>query len=142
MQTFFGSGEEGRLRQAAFDSLPACQGLRRGSRSASQHDLFRYADVFRLREKSQCLLAAFAADAARFHAAKRDAEVAHEPAVYPNRAGGNPFGDAMGAVQVLCPDARSQAVIAVVSIADYFFFAIERRDGDDRAENFFAICPT
>jgi hypothetical protein len=58
--------------------------------------LFRDADVFRLGEEPQSFFAAFAADATGFHSAKGDAEVAHEPAVYPDRAGVNFFGDAMG----------------------------------------------
>jgi len=47
----------------------------------------------------------------------------------------------MGAGQVLGPDARCQAVIAIVGVIDHFFFVVERRDGDNRAEDFFAICP-
>jgi len=66
--------------------------------------LLRDTDVFWLGEKAQSFFAAFAADAAGFHAAERDAEVADEPAVYPNCSGVNLFGDAMSAVQVLGPD--------------------------------------
>src|ERR1700731_3546529 len=50
------------------------------------------------------------------------------------------LGHAMGAAQVLGPHTRSKAVIAIVGVADDFFFAVERSDGDDWAENFFAIC--
>ena len=103
--------------------------------------LFGDADVLRLGEETQRFFAAFAADAALLHAAKRDAQVAHEPAVYPDGAGVNFFGDAMGAAQILRPDARGKAVVDVVGVADHFFFAVERRDRDDRAENFFAIGP-
>src|SRR5207249_7484246 len=67
--------------------------------------LFRYANVLRLGEESQCFFAAFAADAACFHAAERDAQVAHQPAVYPDGASVDLFCDAMGAIQVLRPDA-------------------------------------
>ena len=45
----------------------------------------------------------------------------------------------MGAIQVLRPDARGQAVLGVVGVADHFFFVVERRDRDDRAEDFLAI---
>src|SRR5438552_11000540 len=62
------------------------------------------ADVFRLGEKPKRFFAAFAADAALFHAAERDAQVAHEPAIYPNRARIDSLGDAMGATEVLRPD--------------------------------------
>src|SRR5205823_6688003 len=47
--------------------------------------------------------------------------------------------DAMSSSQVLGPDARGQSVLSVVSVTDHFFFVIERRDRDDRAEDFFAI---
>ena len=63
------------------------------------------ADVFWLREESECFFTAFAADAAGFHAAEGDAQVAHEPAIHPHCAGVDLFGDAMGATEVLCPDA-------------------------------------
>src|SRR6266480_3643937 len=88
---------------------------------ADQHgffiSLFRYANVLRLGEESQCFLAAFAADAACLHAAERNSQVAHEPAVHPDCASMNFFGDAMCAIQVLRPNARSQAVIGVVGVA-------------------------
>src|SRR5213592_2594985 len=100
------------------------------------------ADIFRLGEKAKRFLTAFAADAALFHAAEGDAQVAHEPAVYPDGAGVNFFGDAMGAVQVLRPDARGQAVVGVVGVSDHFLFVIEGRDRDDWAENFLAVCAT
>ena len=45
----------------------------------------------------------------------------------------------MGAVQVLRPDARGQAVVGVVGVADHFLFVVERRDRNDRAEDLFAI---
>ena len=64
------------------------------------------ADVFRLGEKAQGFVAAFAADAALFHAAEGDAQVAHQPTVHPDGAGVDLFRDAMGAIQVLRPDAR------------------------------------
>ncbi len=82
---------------------------RRASTQDPQHmlesrKLFRDADVLWLGEKAQSFFAAFAADAAGFHSTERDAEVADEPAVYPNCSGVNFFGDAMSAVQVLGPD--------------------------------------
>src|SRR4029077_16444166 len=61
------------------------------------------------------------------------------PAVYPDGAGVEFFGDAVGAIQVLRPNARCQAVLGVVSVADHFFFVVERRDRDDRAEDFFTV---
>ena|SRR2546430_1769105 len=102
--------------------------------------LFCDADVFWLSEKAERFFAAFAADTALFHAAKRHPQVAQQPAVHPHRAGVNPFCDAMGASQVLCPDAGAKAVVAVVRIGDHFFFVVEWRDGNNRAENFFAVC--
>ncbi len=67
-------------------------------------ELLRDADVFWLGEKAQRLIAAFAANAALFHSAEGDAQVAHEPAVYPDGAGVDRFCDAMGPVEVLRPD--------------------------------------
>ena len=90
-------------------------------------------------KKAERFVAAFAADAALFHAAERNAQIAHEPAVYPDCSSVNFLRDPMGAIQVLRPDARGQAVFVVVGVADDFFFVVERRDGDDRAENFFAV---
>src|SRR5450759_5613940 len=74
-------------------------------------------DVLRLGEEAQGFVAAFAADAACLHAAEGDAQVAYEPAIYPDRSGMNLFRDTMGAIQVLRPDARGQAVVGVVGIA-------------------------
>ena len=45
----------------------------------------------------------------------------------------------MGTGQVLRPDARGQAVVAIVGVLNHFFFTVERRDGDKRAEDFVAI---
>src|SRR6267143_2581564 len=103
--------------------------------------LFCDADVFWLGEEAEGFFAAFAADAALLHPAERDAQIAHEPAVHPDRPGVNLLGDAMGAIQVLRPDARSQAVFIVVGVADDFFFAVERSDRDDRTEDFLAVGP-
>src|SRR5437764_15312353 len=97
------------------------------------------ADVLGLSEEAERFLTAFAADAALFHAAKGDTQVTHEPAIYPYGAGVNFFGDAMGAIQVLRPDARGQAVVGVVGVADDFFFVVECRDGDDRSEDFVPV---
>src|SRR4051794_856138 len=100
------------------------------------------ADVLRLGEKAQRFFTAFAPDAACFHATEWDAQVAHEPAIYPNRAGVNALGHAVSPVQVLRPNAGGKAVFDVVGIANYFFFVVEGRDGDDRTENFLAIGAT
>src|ERR1700731_4030037 len=59
--------------------------------------LLRDANVLRLGEEAEGFVAAFAADAALFHAAERDPKVADEPAVYPDSSGVDFFGDAMGA---------------------------------------------
>lgn len=68
--------------------------------------LFCDTDVLRLGEEAEGFFAAFAADAALFHAAEGDAQVAHEPAIYPDGAGVDLFGDAMGAAEILRPDVR------------------------------------
>jgi hypothetical protein len=54
-------------------------------------------------KKRSASIAAFATDTALFHAAKGDAQIAHEPAVHPDRSGVNLLGDAMRATQVLRP---------------------------------------
>src|ERR1051325_7749583 len=72
-------------------------------------DLFGDADVLRLRKKPEGFFAAFTADAALFHAAKGDAEIAQQPAVHPHCAGVDLFRDTMGAAEVLGPDARGEA---------------------------------
>src|SRR5260370_19931474 len=109
---------------------------------STRDQLFRDTDVFWLGEKTQRFFAAFTAAAAGFHSSERDTQVAREPAVYLNCAGVNLFGDAMGAIQVLGPDAGGETVIGVVGVADYFFFVVEWRDRDDGPENFFAISAT
>src|SRR4051794_25561323 len=103
--------------------------------------LLRDADVLWFGEEAQGFFAAFAADAALLHAAEGDAKVADEAAVYPDSAGVDFFGDAMGAAEVLSPDTGSEAVIAIVRITDHFFFAVERRDRHDWAKDFFAVRP-
>src|SRR5947207_15501146 len=100
----------------------------------------RDADIFRFGEKAKRFFAAFAANTALFHAAERNAQIAHEPAIYPDRAGVDSLGDAMGAAQVLRPDARREAVFDVIGVIDRFFFAVERRDCYDGSEDFLAIC--
>jgi len=86
-----------------------------------QDQLFRDADVLWFSEKAQSFFASFATDAALFHSAERDAQVAHQPAVHPNGPGANLFSDTMGATEVLCPNTRRQAVIAIVGVIDHFF---------------------
>ena len=103
-------------------------------------ELLRDADVFRLSEKAQSFFAAFAANATLFHAPKGDAQVAHEPAIYPDRAGIDSLGDAVGAAQVLRPDARREAVFDIIGVVDRVFFSVEGRDCYDGTENFFAVC--
>src|SRR4029077_13284630 len=99
-------------------------------------------DILGLGEESKCFLTAFAADAALFHAAEGDAQVAHEPAVHPNGASVNAFRDAMGTVQVLRPNTRCQAVLSVVSVTDHLLFIVEWRDCNNRAEDFFTVRST
>ena len=103
-------------------------------------DLFGDTHVLCFGEKSQGLFTTLPTNPALFHAAEGDAEIANEPAIHPDRAGVDSLGDAMGAAQVLRPDARREAVFDVVGVIDHFFFAVERRDCYDGAENFFAIC--
>ena len=98
------------------------------------------ANVLLLGEETQRFFAAFTANTALFHSAERNAEIANEPAIHPDRAGVDSLGDAMGAAQVLRPDARREAVFHVIGVIDHFFFAVERRDCYDGAEDFFAIC--
>ena len=90
----------------------------------------------------QCFNAALAADSACLHAAERNAQVAHQPAVHPDRSSVNLLRYAMRAVQILSPDAGGEAVVAVVCIPDHFFFVVEGCDRDNRAEDFFAVCST
>src|SRR5215471_638626 len=87
--------------------------------------LFCYADILGLGEEPQCFFAAFAADAALLHSTKGDAQIAYQPAVHPHRTSVDSFGDAMSAIKILCPDAGRQAVLAIVSVFDHFFFVIE-----------------
>ena len=103
--------------------------------------LLRDADVLGLGEEAEGFFAAFAADTALFHAAEGNAEIANEPAIYPDGPGMDFFGNPVGAVEVLGPDTRGQAVFVVVRVTDHFVLAVERRDGDDRAEDFFAVGP-
>ena len=51
--------------------------------------------------QAQGYVAAFASDAALFHAAEGDAQVAHQPAIHPNSSGVNLLRDPMRAIQVL-----------------------------------------
>jgi hypothetical protein len=66
------------------------------SRRTTHVELFRDANVLWFSEKAKRFFAAFAADAALFHAAERDTEIADQPAIYPDRAGADSLGDAMG----------------------------------------------
>jgi len=62
-----------------------------------KQNLLGDANVLWLGEETQRFFAAFAADAALFHAAEGHAEIAHQPAIHPDRAGVDSLGDAMGA---------------------------------------------
>src|SRR2546430_607319 len=129
MQTFFGS-----VKKSAFAKATA----RQAPRFFPCVFLSSDTDILCLCKKMECLHAAFAADTTLFHAAERNAQVADQPAIYPDCAGVDSLGDAMGATQILCPDARRQAVVAVVGVIDDFFFAVEGRDCYDWAKDFFA----
>src|SRR5438105_10753568 len=48
----------------------------------------------------------------------------------------------MGAIQVLRPDTRGQAVIAVVGVVNDFGFVLERRDRNYWSKNFLTIGAT
>ncbi len=105
------------------------------------NSVFRDANILGLGKKAERFFAAFATDAALFHPAEGDAQVAHQPAIHPNRAGVNLLRDAMGAAEVLRPNARGEAVFGVVGVADNFVFLVEGRDRDDGSKNLFAINP-
>ena len=92
-------------------------------RCAVHAALLRDADVLRLGEETQRLVATFPADTALLHPAERHPQIAHHPAIDPDRAGVDPLCDAMHAAEVLRPDARREAVIVVVRVADNFIFA-------------------
>jgi len=109
-------------------------------RSEGERTLLRDANVLWFGEETQGFFATFAANTALFHAAKGNAQIAHQPAIYPDCAGVDSLGDAMGAAEVLRPDARREAVFDIIGVIDHFFFAVEGRDCYDGAENFFAIC--
>ena len=98
MQMFFGSvksrnASSPRKLSGPTDGRPAC-------------DLFGDTHVLCFGEKSQGLFTTLPTNPACLHPAERDAEIAHEPAVHPDGAGGDSFGDAMGTIEILCPDAR------------------------------------
>src|SRR5262249_54240873 len=98
-----------------------------------------HAHRLRLGEEAQRLVAAFAADAALFHAAEGSAEVAQEPAVHPDRAAFEAVGDAVGARQVARPEGRRQAIGDAVGMGDHVVFALERRQRHDGPEDLFLI---
>src|SRR5207253_1550957 len=142
MQMFFGSVKNSAFAKPPSSRFGAPRATARQAPRLSSVSLSCDTNVLGLGEKSQRFFAAFAADAAGFHAAEGDAQVAHEPAVYPDCAGVNFFGDAVRAIQILRPDTRGQAVVGVVGVADHFFFVVEGRDRDHRPEDFFAIGAT
>src|SRR5437773_440396 len=69
-------------------------------------DLFCDANVLWFSKEAKRFFTAFPTHAALFHASERNAQIADEPAIYPDRAGIDSLGHAMGATQVLRPDAR------------------------------------
>src|SRR5260370_10801065 len=103
------------------DENRICSGLQTiTSQPSTAAGLCRDADVFWLGEEAERFFTALAAEAACFHAAERDAQDAYEPAIHPDRAGVNLFRNAMRAIQVLRPNARGQAVLRVIGVADHF----------------------
>ena len=64
-----------------------------------------YTNILLFRKKLQRLKTAFAPDARVFHPAERRAQVAQQPAVYPDDARFQLFGYAMRALKVFGPDA-------------------------------------
>lgn len=105
-------------------------------RPASSH---LHAHILRLREEPNRFITAFAADAALSHAAERHPQVAQQPAVDPDGAALDLFGDAVGAGEVVGPDGGGEAVAAVVGEVDGVGFVAEGHDGDDGAEDLFLV---
>jgi hypothetical protein len=68
-------------------------------------------------EEAHGLGAALAAQARSAGAAERRAQVAHQPGVDPDDAAAQPFGQAVGAVQVARPQRGGQAVVAALASA-------------------------
>src|SRR3954447_25727185 len=112
----------------------SCRGLAR-PRAFAVLDL--HAHILRFRKEIERFEAAFSSDAALFHAAEGDAEVAEEPAVDPDGAGVEVRGDAVGAGEIARPHCRGEAVAGGVGEGDRVRFGVERRDRDDGAEDLF-----
>lgn len=89
-------GEKLRLRRATARQAP---------HFFSSVTLSSNTDILCLCKKVERFGAPFATDAALFHTAEGDPQISHQPAIYPDCAGVNSFGNAMGAVEVLRPDA-------------------------------------
>src|SRR5439155_15463916 len=103
-------------------------------------DLFCDAIVLWFSKEAKRFFTAFPTHAALFHASERNAAIPDEPAIHPDGAGVDSLGDAMGAAQVLGPNAGREAIFDIIGVIDHFFFAVERRNCYDGAKNFFAIC--
>src|SRR5262249_45601136 len=87
----------------------------------------------------QRLLATLAADAALLHAAERGAQVAEQPAIDPDGATLEAFGDTVGPVEVTSPQTCGKAILNTVGVVEQFVLAAEWRDRDDRAENLLLV---
>src|ERR1700751_2415138 len=59
--------------------------------------LLRDANVLCFSKEAKRFFSTLAADPALFHAPKGNAQIAHQPAIYPDRAGVDLLGNAMGA---------------------------------------------
>jgi hypothetical protein len=73
------------------------------------------ADVLGLGEKAERFFAAFAADAALFHAAEGNAEIADEPAIYTVLALGNAFATSGSRTTTFAPAAYRRAYLPRVA---------------------------
>src|SRR5260370_36685290 len=88
------------------DENRICSGLSTiNSQPSTASGLFRDADVFWLGEETGRFFTVFAADAACFHAAERDAQGAYAPAIHPDRAGVELFRNAIPAIHAFRPTA-------------------------------------
>src|SRR5215472_12634437 len=82
--------------------------------------------------------AKFAAKAGLFVAAPGRFDVRRLHVIDPNDAGAERFYDAESFVDVAGPDGSGEAVGRVIGDANGFRFAVERNDGSDGPEDFFA----
>src|SRR5690606_4841262 len=82
------------------------------------------------------------ADTRVFDAAEWRAQVAHHPTIDPDDAGLERGRDAMRAVEIARPERSDQAIPSPVRARDGLGLVIERRDRDDRAEDFLLVRAT